>query len=155
MHPKTSTQQPFRHYKFMIPPSFLAERSIALSGALHCLGTFPLAYIQSLWIDAYFDGKLALPFPSPEKVLEETYRDTQYCVLRSAAGYGRVAPDIVFDSLPYFDGLLEDLGLEGRRKGGLLGLGEVCRGHGPGDYRGLLDEWLKKQGMRWAKQKDV
>ena len=123
----------------MIPPSLLHDRSIAFSGAMYCLGAFPLAYIQSLWIATYFSS--SLPLPDDDKAIEGTYRDTQYCVMRSAAGYGRVAPDLVFDSLPYFDVLLRDLGLEGKRKGGL---GEVWKGYGPEDYRGLVGEWMDR-----------
>jgi hypothetical protein len=115
---------------------------------MYCLGSFPVAYIQSLWIAAYFDSKLALP---AQDVREETYRDTQYFVLRTAGGYGRVAPDMVFDSLPYFDVLLRDLGLEGRRKGG--GLRELWKSYGPEDYRGVIGEWV--DGQRAERKKDV
>jgi hypothetical protein len=79
--PLASTQQPFRLHRFMVPPAFLSDRSIAFAGAMYTLGTFPLAYIQSLWIAAYFDDKLTVSLPSPEKTLEETYLHTQYCAL--------------------------------------------------------------------------
>jgi hypothetical protein len=134
----------------MVPPSLLKDRSIAFVGAMYCLGSFPLAYIQSLWIAAYFDNKLTLPETG---VHEETYRDTQYFILRNAGGYGRVAPDIVFDSLPHFDVLLGDLGLQGRRKGG--GLREVWKSYGPEDYRGLLEEWVRKEEDRREAKKDI
>jgi hypothetical protein len=145
-----SSQQPYRLYRFMAPPALLEQRSIAFTGALYCLGTFPLAYIQSLWIAAYFDNKLTLP---QTDVHEETLKDTQYFVLRNAGGYGRVAPDMVFDSLPHFDVLLKDLGLHGRRKGG--GLGEIWKSYGPEDYRGLLEEWIGKEKERSEGKKDI
>jgi hypothetical protein len=118
---------------------------------MFCLGSYPLAYIQSLWITAYFDDKLSSPFPAPEQVVEETYRDTQYFVLRTASGYGRTAPDVVFDTLPYFDMLLRDLGLEGRRKGG--GVKDIVSSYGPEDWKGLVGEWVDKQ--KRERKKDI
>lgn len=63
--------------------------------------------------------------------------------MRTAGGYGRTAPDVVFDTLPYFDVLLRDLGLEARRKGG--GVREVVSSYGPEDWRGLVGEWVEKE----------
>jgi len=56
---------------------------------------------------------------------------------RYPVGYGAHYPDFVFDTLPYFDVLLQDLGLKNERKGGVRELGEA---YGPKDYSGLLDE---------------
>jgi hypothetical protein len=129
--------QPYRLYRFMVPPRAMEHRNLAFAGAVHCLGTFPCAYIQSLWITAYLDGTLSLP-SSPTKTLEETYRNTQYCVLRGAMSYGHTLPDLVFDTLPYFDTMLRDLGMQERRKGG--GVRECVSSYGPEDYSGLLEE---------------
>jgi hypothetical protein len=145
-----TTQQPHRLYRFMVPPALLQDRSIVFAGALYCLGAFPLAYIQSLWIAAFFDDKLALPSTD---VLRETYRDTQYFVLRNATGYGKVSPDLVFDSLPHFDVLLRDLGLQARRKGSELA--EVWKSYGPEDYKGLLEEWMEKEKAVREGKKDI
>ncbi|KAH8644141.1 hypothetical protein IG631_01605 [Alternaria alternata] len=134
--PITDTQ-PYRLHRFMVPPKAIADRNIAFAGAVHCLGTFPNAYIQSLWITAYLDGTLSVP-SSPTKTLEETYRNTQYCVLRGAMSYGHTLPDLVFDTLPYFDTLLKDMGMQERRKGG--GVRECVSSYGPEDYRGLLED---------------
>jgi hypothetical protein len=136
-----SQPQPYRLHRFIAPPRMLHERNIAFAGALHCLATFPCAYIQSLWIASYFDGTLTssssfLSPPERTRLLEETYRNTQYCVRRGAMGYGHMLPDLVWDSLPYFDVLLGDLGLQGRRKGSSVK--EWMVGYGPEDYKGLL-----------------
>lgn len=136
-----TSQLPYRLYRFMVPPTKLPSRNIAFAGAMYSLGSFPLAYLQSLWIAAYFDDKIDLP--SVENAREEAYTNSQYCILRNAMGYGRVAPDIVFDNLPYFDVLLRDMGIEGRRKGG--GLGELWKSYGPEDYRGLVEEVVAKR----------
>ncbi|CAO2656480.1 Nn.00g052830.m01.CDS01 [Neocucurbitaria sp. VM-36] len=149
-----TAQQPYRLYRFIAPPALLQDRSIAFAGAVMCLGTFPCAYLQSLWITTFFDGTLALPPPttSPEQIRAETYRDTQYGVIRAAMGYGRTLPDLVFDSLPYFDVLVGDLGCEGKRKGGFVGVRECVGSYGPEDYRGLIGEVERRVGRGEGKK---
>lgn len=143
-----SKQQPYRLHRFLVPPDLLEDRSIAFAGALHTLGTFPCAYIQSLWITAYLDGNLVLPSNGQvEAIKAETLRNSQYCTLRHTFGYGSVSPDLVWDSLPYFDTLLKDLGIEERRKGGWFGLRECIKSYGPEDYRGMVEEWAKSHGV--------
>lgn len=142
-----TTQQPYRLHRFIVPPSHLSSRNIAFAGALYCLGTFPCAYIQSLWICAYFNKDL--DFPAQNEVEETVYRDSQYCVLRAAGGYGRVAPDMVFDSLSYFDVLCRDLGVKARRRWGLR---EWFAGYGPQDYEGLVGEWVETRNRAGDKK---
>ena len=140
------TTQPYRLHRFIAPPRLIAEHNVAFAGAIHCLATFPCAYLQSLWIASYFDNTLSVTHspPSP-RLLQETYRNTQYGVLRGAMSYGHIIPDLVFDSIPYFDTLLADLGVKGWRKEG--GLREWGEGYGPEDYRGLLDEVIVRRRM--------
>ena len=139
--PPLAQSHPYRLYRFMVPPNLYQERSVAFTGALMSLGAFPCAYIQSIWIAAWLDGTMSAPITlSHSKVLEATYRDTQYCVIRGAMSYGHTLPDLVFDTLPYFDMLLEDLKdhtINGHRKG--WALKECVSSYGPEDYRGLLD----------------
>jgi hypothetical protein len=49
---------------------------------------------------------------------------------------------MAFDSLPYVDLLLKDLGLSCHRKGG-WGWRELFVPYDQGDYRGLVAEWIK------------
>jgi hypothetical protein len=132
----------------MVPVSNLQDRSIGFAGALMTLGNAPCAYLQSLWLAAYLDGTLELPNQSAEQLEHETYRETQYCVVRNAMGYGNKFPDLVFDSLPYFDAIMRDLGFEGKRKGALLGMknwvAECWKSYGPEDYKGLVDQWERR-----------
>ena len=144
-------QQPYRLYRFLVPPAYLQQRSIGFAGALMCLGTAPCAYLQSLWLTAYLDGTLELPNASDEQIKYEVYRDTQYCAVRNVGGYGVVCPDLVFDSLPYFDALMRDLGFEGKRKGGLGAwknwAAESFVSYGPEDYEGLVEQWKRRQRL--------
>ncbi|KAF2730455.1 flavin-binding monooxygenase-like protein-like protein [Polyplosphaeria fusca] len=148
---------PFRLYRFLVPPSDLNKRSIGFVGALMTLGNAPCAYIQSIWLAAYLDGTLALPDTLPEQVMYETYRETQYGVIRNCMGYANKFPDLVFDSLPYFDVLMRDLGFKNKRKGSVLGLtnwGRECfRSYGPEDYVGLVQEWQEKVEREAAQDK--
>jgi hypothetical protein len=102
-------------------------------------------------LTAYLDGTLELPQVSDEQIKYEVYRDTQYCSLRNVGGYGTVSPDLVFDSLPYFDALMRDLGFEGKRKGDLWGwknwVAESFRSYGPEDYEGLVEEWKQRLSL--------
>ncbi|KAF2685697.1 flavin-binding monooxygenase-like protein-like protein [Lentithecium fluviatile CBS 122367] len=152
-------QQPYRLYRFMVPASDLKHRSIGFAGALMTLGHAPCAYLQSLWLTAYLDGTLQLPSAPPEQLKYEIYRNSQYCALRNAMGYGDKFPDLVFDSLPYFDALLRDLEFEGKRKGKLLGirnwLAESGQSYGPEDYWGLVGEWKKKMGKSGEEKKNI
>jgi hypothetical protein len=134
------TEQPYRLYRFMVPPSDFPDRSIGFAGALMTLGTAPCAYIQALWLTAYLDGTLQLPSAtSIPQIRYQTYMETLYCAIRHAMGYGNKYPDLVFDSLPYYDVLLKDLGTEGKRKSGLIT--EYFGSYGPEDYRGLVSDW--------------
>jgi hypothetical protein len=81
------------------------------------------------------------------------YRDTQYYVIRGAMSYGRTLPDVVFDSLPYFDMLLKDIGMQGKRKGGLFGVRECFKSYGPEDYKGLIGDVegrMKDEGKKYV-----
>jgi hypothetical protein len=58
---------------------------------------------------------------------------------RITGGAGRRYPDLVFDSLPYIDALLRDLGVSARRKSSLLK--EIFEPYRLKDYQGLVEEW--------------
>lgn len=159
---KDGNQQPYRLYRFLVPPSDLHRRSIGFAGALMTLGHASCAYIQSLWLAAYLDGSLPLPPASDPKLFSqikcETYKETQYCALRGAMGYGSKFPDLVFDSMPYFDVLMQDLGFEGKRKGGwgpVAWRRESFWSYGPADYKGLIRDWERRSEQGEEGKKDV
>jgi hypothetical protein len=150
-------QYPYRLYRFLVPASDFHRRSISIAGALMSLGNASCAYLQSLWLTAYLDGTLELPTTPSEELKYETYRETQYCALRNTMGFGNKYPDLVFDSLPYFDLLMQDLGFDGKRKGSTLGLknwgAECFRSYGPEDYKGLIEDWERRTEERDGKDK--
>lgn len=149
------TEHPYRLWRFMVPPYDLGfdstkyHTNIGFVGTMMSLGNSNCAYLQGLWMSAYIMGIFSNPVPfvkSPSEVQYETYRDTQYCAIRHAMGYGDKFPDLVFDSLPYFDLLLNDLINDGygKRKGGFKKafVKECFHSYAPEDYRGLVDLWL-------------
>lgn len=98
--------------------------------------------IQCLWALAYMTGKLKSPAESG-KVFRETAIFQRYTQHRAPYGHGKFYPDLVLDQLPYWDVLLNDLGVETKRKGG--GFREIFEPYTQKDYTGLVDEWLLRQ----------
>ena len=141
--------QPYRLYRFTVPPSpaLFRSRSIAFAGAHLSVSTVTVAQVQALWITAYFGNDI------PSLASESSYADNKIAwstVLHSqfgkwrypaaGGGYGERFPDMAFDSLPFVDLLLTDLGLPRHRKGGWR---EWFVPYTQADYRGLVTEWTK------------
>ncbi|KAI0804085.1 FAD/NAD(P)-binding domain-containing protein [Xylaria sp. FL0064] len=141
-------ETPYQLYRFLVPasPRFLKQRNIAFIGMHRSVHAMIVAQAQALWVTAFFENRLPEKL-DPEKVYRSTILHTEYGRLRrprESGGSGASFPDLVFDSIPYTDLLLEDLGLRTMRKRGLWA--NVMQPHLPADYRGLLLEWLAKNG---------
>lgn len=149
---------PFMLHRFLVPASarFLRTRDIAFSGMLSNLSNAVTAHISGLWISAFFAGKLATDnlaggLTSPdgdagERLRYETVLHNRWGRWRYPTDWGTRRPSFTFDSVPYFDLLLRDLGLCPHRKGGRLA--EVTRPYGPEDYRDIVEEWMRKQEQK-------
>ncbi|CAK7271129.1 hypothetical protein SEPCBS119000_004442 [Sporothrix epigloea] len=143
---------PYTLYRFMLPPAptFLERRDIAFAGILMNFATPLMAQLQALWIAALFDRKLP-PSVVPAAKDEQAVAALQYTTVltsrfgkwRYPAGHGSQFPDFVFDSLPYLDQLLGDLGLPIYRKGSGF-LAEATTPYGPEDYKDVVAEWKAK-----------
>nr|POE74706.1 dimethylaniline monooxygenase [n-oxide-forming] 1 [Quercus suber] len=131
---------PYRLYRFMIPPGRFHDRNIAFAGMTSSVSTSNCASAQALWIAAFLDGRLDREAATPEAVTDEIMLHTQWGKWRYPCGYGAAFPDFVFDALPYIDLLLKDLGLNVNRKKGWLA--DISEPYGPGDWAGLVDEWV-------------
>ena len=105
------------------------------------------AYMQSLWINAYFLGH-GLTLPDVEDDVErnrmqyETILHSRFGKWRYPAGQGSQFPDFVFDAQPYVDLMAGDLSLRIHRKGGILK--EISDPYGPQDYADVVQEWKQK-----------
>jgi hypothetical protein len=154
--------RPWRLYRFMVPPAYIPDKSIAFAGALASLMVPTCAEIQALWIAAYFTGKLDVEAlstaPAPrgifssswtpgDRIYWDTIVNSQFGKWRCPAGNGQYYPDFIFDAVPYFDTLLKDLGLSTHRKKNRWA--EWTQPYGPRDYKGLVEEW-KGREKRWG-----
>ncbi len=140
----SSLATPFRLYRFLVPyeQRFLEDRSFAVIGAHLSIHAILLAQVQALWITAFFQRKIpGIDDLSPEtldRIKYGTFYHAEYERLRhpkEAGGSGDRYPDLVFDSIPYVDMLLEDLGIKHHRKPSWWR--EVFEPYRLADYRGL------------------
>ncbi|ETN47142.1 uncharacterized protein HMPREF1541_01333 [Cyphellophora europaea CBS 101466] len=130
---------PFRLYRFMVPPTRISDRNIAFAGMVSSVSTSICATAQALWISAFFDGKLDRLVRTDEEVTKEVMLHTSWGKWCQPTGYGASLPDFVFDAIPYTDLMLRDLGLKVNRKPSWWK--EITEPYGPEDYVGLVSEW--------------
>jgi hypothetical protein len=140
---RATPNQPYRLYRFMVPPSQAFNHSIGFAGMLASISTPLVAQTQALWLTAYLDDKLQLN-RSQDDINWETMLYSQFGKWRYPVGYGARFPDFVFDALPYLDMLLHDLQLTSHRKTGWLA--DWFEPYGPGDYKHLVEEWRNIRG---------
>ncbi|KAH8198205.1 hypothetical protein TruAng_007632 [Truncatella angustata] len=134
--------EPLRFYRFAVPPAFVEKRNLAFAGMISTVGTAVCASIQGLWISMFLAGNLDRVAKTNEEVSNEVMLHTQWGRWRYPCGYGASLPDFVFDSLPYVDLLLKDMGLNNHRKSGMIA--ELTSSYAPGDFAGLFQEWEEK-----------
>ena len=138
--------QPLRLYRSLVPPRLAAkgDRSIAFAGLSANLTNHVRNEIAGLWIYAYMNDMLTVdPCRDVENIYWETALFNRFCFRRHPYGFGSRFPDFVFDSVPWNDLLLHDLGLSGLRKGGGF-YRELFEPYAMADYRGITAEWLDK-----------
>ncbi|KAF3491314.1 uncharacterized protein GIQ15_00831 [Arthroderma uncinatum] len=149
---ETLSPHPFRLVRFIAPPK-LKDRSIVFLGMVGNIDTTPTAAVQALWATAYFSGELEIrPIvqrpvdPKPTDGEDETDWEvalhTQFSIWRYRDGMRMRNPDFVFESIPYIDMMLRDLGVKVFRKKGRFA--EHFTVYKARDYQGLVDEWKAK-----------
>lgn len=134
-------------YRFLVPCGrrFIEQRNLAFIGAHSSIHAAMVAQVQALWITAFFHGRLHhldLPQIDFQRIKYESILHSLYGEIRRpriTGGAGRRYPDLVFDSLPYIDAVLRDLGVRTRRKSSLLK--EIFEPYRLKDYQGLVEEW--------------
>lgn len=149
---KDTVPEPYRHYRFMVPPAFIDSRTLAFAGAYRSPATTIISQVQALWITAFFSQDLeSLKSESDEitmsnQVLYETVLHTQFSKWRYSRGFGARFPELWFDCLPYVDQLLKDMGVENRRKA--TWWQERFTPYAPKDYVGIVGEYLERRDMK-------
>ena len=137
--PLKDKTESFKLYRYIVPPKLIDSHDLAFAGSMLSISTSICAQIQALWITAYFHNEV----PVSSDVEYETALYNRYAKWRTPVGFGARFPDFAFDSLPYYDMLLRDLGLNPHRKRGAIA--NIFHSHGPQDYSGLVDEWMTKR----------
>jgi cation diffusion facilitator CzcD-associated flavoprotein CzcO len=145
-----TTPEPYRLYRFMVPPAFVESRTLAFAGAYRSPATTIIAQTQALWITAFFDGQLPalrnLDRAGHESVMYETVLHTQFGKWRYSRGFGARFPELWFDCLPYVDLMLKDVGVPNTRK--KTWWAERFTPYMPVDYIGIVDEYKALKEMR-------
>ncbi|PWY90077.1 dimethylaniline monooxygenase [Aspergillus heteromorphus CBS 117.55] len=137
---------PFRLYRGIAPPGLTAQgdNSLAFMKMVHSPSNPIIAEIQALWVYAYLNNKVSI---ARQTVFHDTALLSRYGKLRYPCGFSSWYPEIVFDSIPYVDMLLTDLGLRKWRKA--TWTREVFEGYTVRDYQGINQEWARAQkGVR-------
>lgn len=142
------TPQPYRLYRFMVPPAFLQSRTLAFAGAYRCPATATLAQTQALWITAFLDNRIpslrseqaSTKDEIASRAMYETVLHTQFTRWRYSRSFGARFPELSFDCLPYVDLLLRDVGVRSQRKA--TWFRERFEAYMPTDYVGIIDEYI-------------
>ncbi|KAL4900419.1 hypothetical protein BDW74DRAFT_188270 [Aspergillus multicolor] len=154
-------------YRDILPVQqcFIKRKNLAFIGMSVSIHAVLVAQAQALWITALFVDKIpSLHFGHENEDIRNSNLDMYKAIQNRAIldrAYGEVRrpretgglaghhQDLVFDNLPYVDGLLADLGVETRRKGrGVRGWWrELTEAYCPADYRGMVGEWMALQGV--------
>ncbi|EMD67133.1 hypothetical protein COCSADRAFT_135788 [Bipolaris sorokiniana ND90Pr] len=139
---KETQQEPYRLYRYIVPPAFIPTRTLAFAGAYRSPATTIISQTQALWITAYFDDRIPTlqNTIASKRIMYETVLHTQFSRWRYSRGFGARFPDMFFDCLPYVDRLLRDVGVRNERKGSWWR--ERFTAYMPGDYRGVVGEYL-------------
>lgn len=142
-----------RMYRFMVPPALVHQRNLAFAGMVSTTCTSLFAATQGLWISAFFDGKLKRLASTEQEITTEVLRHTQWGKYRFPCGYGDSIPDFAFESLPYADMLLKDVGIETHRKKNQYA--EIFEPYKLWDWKGLEKEYLELHGEKTGEDKKV
>ncbi|GAM82090.1 hypothetical protein ANO11243_000690 [Dothideomycetidae sp. 11243] len=129
-------------YRFMVPPARITEKNIAFIGAVTTVGTSICAAVQALWICACFDDNLVRCPITQDAAMQDAILSSRWGRWRYPCGYGPTVPDLGFDTVPYFDLLLRDLGLEARRKCSFWN--ELWEPYKPRNFASMVDEYQQR-----------
>jgi cation diffusion facilitator CzcD-associated flavoprotein CzcO len=144
--PGEVSYSPWRLYRGTAPPGLAAsgDRSLVYLGMVSNTTNFFRLDVQCLWALAYLNNKL--PSLDRDIAAKNVFNDTaltqRYCQHRAPYGHGAFYPDLNFDQMPYWDVLLNDLGIKCARKNTVWK--ELFEPYTWRDFKGLTQEWIDK-----------
>lgn len=129
---------PYRLYRGLAPPGLTtrSDNSIVFIKMVHSTSNIIIAETQALWAYAYLNNALNI---EKNQVYKQTSLSSRYGKLRYPCGFSSWYPEFVYDSVPYADMLLHDLGVCSRRKP--TRTKEIFTGYTIQDYKGINREW--------------
>ncbi|KAL2068201.1 hypothetical protein VTL71DRAFT_16299 [Oculimacula yallundae] len=136
----TRCNVPYLLYRFMVPPAYLHERSIAFLGVPTCFAQGIMSTANALWITAYFNGQIEVP--ALEEAVAETALHARHARWRNPAGYGASFPDWIFDTMPFLDMVFGDLGMSSWIKTGFWK--DAFTPYYPRDFAGIVELYRRK-----------
>lgn len=116
---------------------------IAFSGFGHNPLHIPTSEMGALWVDAVWQGDLALPSPEAMEASAAKVRDWKRAHLNYESTRGYFVGEHLHN---YFDVLLGDIGLNSKRKRGAMR--EMMDAYLVADYATLIDEYIKQRGTK-------
>ncbi|RAL68568.1 hypothetical protein DID88_007291 [Monilinia fructigena] len=84
--------EPFRLFRFIVPPKFIESRDIAFMGFMASVSTSFMSQFQALWVTAFFSNKVSIPFDFKY----QTILHSRFGRWRYPSGFGARYPDTVF-----------------------------------------------------------
>ena len=136
-----------RMYRQILAPAMLAKKdtSIAFVGFVSTGQTAQCCELLSLWAVAWLEGLMPTNLPSEEEMEKEVALVNAYMARRYGAR-GAKDPEIILEVQWFFDLLMQDLDLPMKRKqrGWLGGLKEWFLPYTAADYKGMVDEFVKR-----------
>lgn len=134
---KYETRTPYRLYHTMAP---VHDDSILFMNHVVAGAKLFAAEAQAIWAVAYWDKVFALPS------IAERERDIAHMIAWNKRRYlsnGELGNFAAFDSVPYVDGLLDEIGLTAHRNKGWLG--NMFSPIMPADLAKVWEEYLAKR----------
>lgn len=135
-----------RLYRSIVPPSerTLRFRNLVFIGRHQSIHTVIVAQAQTLWATAFFQDRVpSLASQSLDQVKYQAYLVTEYeRMRRPKQGHGASGRflDLVFDTVPYVDLLLEDVGVRTKRKSSWWQ--DIFEPYTLRNCEGIVKEWL-------------
>lgn len=132
-------------YHSIVPPceDILKHRNLAFIGMHQSIHTVMVAQVQALWATAFFHDRIpTLTTQDIDQLRYEMYLETEYQMIRrpkKGGGAGGQYLDLVFDTVPYVDLLLEEVGVRTRRKSSWWR--NIFEPYMIYDYARIVEEW--------------
>ncbi|RPB25864.1 FAD/NAD(P)-binding domain-containing protein [Terfezia boudieri ATCC MYA-4762] len=139
---------PCRLYRSAVPTEYIRHNDQTLvfvgMAAIADMGTF--SQLSALWAVAWLSGKLKPLENQTMDDIERQVAEQSIWPVRRYLNAGVALPTFfMYESLPIFDTIMKDLGLNPYRKGGWWN--ENFQPYRPRDYKGIVEQWMSKEGL--------